>query len=163
MTIIQRPGEDIWLAQADCMAVPVNTVSVMGAGMALALKCMHPKLAVSHRLWCERGAQGGDILCTHFRTPGGAQIFLLATKEDWRMRSRIGWVETGLRHILGVMRPNSTVALPLLGCGRGGLHRPKVEELMQKVFSPIQDKIALVYPDYVPPAVQARGRNGDGG
>jgi hypothetical protein len=155
MTVITRPQEDIWEAAENYMVVPVNLIGgVLGAGMARTLKTLHPAAEKSHRIWCADtpggvAKAGGDILCSHYRSPGGAQIVMMATKEDWSRPSKIEWVVRGLWQLAGVMQPGSTVALPLLGCGRGGLTPISVMRQIRTVFAPMQDKIAIIYPDHI--------------
>jgi hypothetical protein len=155
VTVVTRPGEDIWEAAENYMVVPINlNPGVLGAGMAKTLKILHPHAVRSHRIWCEDAPcgwkkKGGDILCSHYRSPGGAQIIMMATKEDRSRPSRIEWVERGLCNLRGVIQSGATVALPLLGCGRGGLAPIAVTRVIRQVFAPLQDKIAIIYPDHV--------------
>jgi hypothetical protein len=123
--------------------VPVNTVpGVMGAGMAKEAAERAPSLKESHAAWC-RGQKpvGGDV-----RWMGG-QVLFVATKQNWRAPSRVEWIERGLRNLRKFMDAGTSVALPLLGCGRGGLDPTDVERLIVTEFGADPERLAEVYRD----------------
>jgi hypothetical protein len=140
MTVI-FPSGSIWDTRATYLAVPVNTMpGVMGAGMALEAAKRWPDLKPRHADWCRGYAPRGGAAVE--ATPG---VLFVATKEDWRKPSRIEWVRRGLSGIRDLVRAGQSVALPLLGCGHGGLDPAEVEQLIVAEFGGDQERAAEVY------------------
>ena len=71
------------------------------------------------------------------------------TKNDWRRPSQIEWVDDGLKILrdhyqeLGI----TSLALPPLGCGLGGLDWADVWPLIQKHLGDLPIEIELWVPD----------------
>ncbi|WP_425359321.1 macro domain-containing protein, partial [Escherichia coli] len=61
-------------------------------------------------------------------------VISLATKDHWRDPSRLEWIKTGLETLTRVVHEKqiSSIAIPPLGCGNGGLKwatvRPMIED-----------------------------------
>ena len=123
---------DITRNRAELLVNTVNTVGVMGKGVALAFKTAWGDAVMRpYRQACQSGAlrPGGCLL---FPLPDGRRWAALATKADWRHPSQISWVETGLRELARLARQANihTIALPPPGCGNGGLAWEDVHPLV---------------------------------
>jgi O-acetyl-ADP-ribose deacetylase (regulator of RNase III) len=59
------------------------------------------------------------------------------TKDDWRQPSRLEWIESGLESLrkLVLARGITSIALPKLGCGLGGLDWRDVKPLIERYLS----------------------------
>lgn len=101
---------------SDTIVVPVNTKGIMGAGLAKALKpYLSQKDLEYYRDLCKE-AKGGDAYY------GLNNRWLFAfTKENWKDKSRLDWVESILQHMILLSSEKATLLLPHLGCGLGGL------------------------------------------
>ncbi len=116
----------------------VNCVGVMGAGIALAFKRRHPGMFADYAARCARGEvqRGVPYL---YRAGTGPQIVNFPTKGHWRGASRLEDVDAGLAHVAaragewGV----TSLAVPLLGCGCGGLDEAKVRALIVRHLAPL--------------------------
>ena len=139
---------DIWGSKADAIVIPVNTVGVMGAGLALEVKKRYPQVFKEYKDDCKRGL----LQVGHVRTyiPSNEKYFLLffPTKKGWRKPSKLEYIEEGLKdlkqtiNILGcVGRPS--IALPQLGCGCGGLKWEGVKPLMEKYLENLDAEIKI--------------------
>ena len=123
-----REGQDLILVN------PVNTVGVMGAGLAKQFKERYPVMFRLYKGLCNRGelkvgypknvVDGGDIIC------------LFPTKKHWREKSKIEYIENGLEAIaferVWFAKPaNTTLVFPKIGCGLGGLNWSEVRPLIE--------------------------------
>ena len=74
-------------------------------------------------------------------------IINFPTKRHWRGKSRIADIRSGLKALIDdVRRLNiSSIAVPPLGCGLGGLDWGEVRPLIEKAFSELPDARVLLY------------------
>jgi O-acetyl-ADP-ribose deacetylase (regulator of RNase III) len=108
----------------------VNTVGVMGKGIAAAFKGRYPDMFAEYKILCKQG----DIAPGSFWLWKGPEQWVLnfATKKHWRNPSKIEYVRDGLIEFreqyeaLGIRE----IAFPRLGCGNGGLDWAEVRPLM---------------------------------
>lgn len=126
---------------ADWIVNPVNTVGVMGKGLAKQFKDKYPEYFADYKRRCDNG----EILIGHVDYYGGIfagdkGIISFPTKKFWANKSKPEWIECGLNSILqDIMLHESfgTIAFPKLGCGLGGLDwvtqvKPLMEEFAEK-------------------------------
>ena len=139
---------DIFMSGAHAIVVTTNTRGVHGAGIALKAKERYPATAEQYTNQCRRRLIAPGSLWAGFTTVGGADQWLLfvATKDHWRYNSRIEWVEQGLAEIVRWCRENrpTSVAVPGLGCGLGGLSWPEVREMMMSRLAELPDTMAVM-------------------
>lgn len=115
------------LLQSDAAALvnTVNTVGVMGKGIALQFKNQYPKNYKIYKEACKKGelkvgevlvVKDGDILREKY-------IINFPTKEHWRSPSEISYIQEGLEALKKSIKDYNiqSMAIPPLGCGNGGL------------------------------------------
>src|SRR4051794_24060621 len=125
-------------AETEALVNAVNTVGVMGKGIALMFKEAFPENFKVYEAACKRGEVNvGHMLVTERQDINGPKwIINFPTKQHWRSPSRIEWIEDGLRDLVRVIRENKikSVAIPALGSGNGGLNwqdvRPRIEAIL---------------------------------
>lgn len=108
---------------ADILVNTVNTVGVMGKGVALAFKTRWPEIMRGYMEICQNGMLEKSR-CALLRLPDGRRWCALATKDDWRNPSKLSWVVTGLeslRYLAEKAAGVRSIAIPPPGCGNGGL------------------------------------------
>lgn len=125
---------DIFLAPAEALVNPVNCVGVMGKGLALQFKQRFPANFHAYREACRKGlVRPGKVFI--FDTGGTSPRFIInfPTKRHWRDRSRLEDIRAGLRDLAREVasRCISSVAIPPIGCGLGGLMRTEVFPLIR--------------------------------
>lgn len=110
--------------------ITVNCKGVMGKGIALACKQRYPEVFRRYKAQCDRGLWKPGM-CAYMEARDGTRLLLVSTKEEWRYHSRYEWVESCLNKIAeAVDRYDlSSVTLPHLGCGNGGLDRDRVRRM----------------------------------
>jgi O-acetyl-ADP-ribose deacetylase (regulator of RNase III) len=138
MTIRHTVG-NILQSMSDAVAIPVNTVGVPGAGLALEAASAYPSWRDNYKMACQqRALQVGEVKLVCEVEPG-KYLISFPTKQHWKNPSQLKWIDAGLAHLarnhmtLARMGIRS-VALPMLGCGRGGLEWSAVRALIYKHF-----------------------------
>jgi len=125
-------------ADAEALVNTVNCEGVMGKGIALQFKKAFPENAVAYARACRIGeVQPGRmfVFATGAMT-NPKYIINFPTKRRWREKSRMEDIEAGLVDLVDVLRRLnvSSVAIPPLGCGLGGLNwdevRPRIEQAL---------------------------------
>ncbi len=112
-------------ADVEALVNTVNTVGVMGKGIALMFKEAFPENYKAYREACRNGdVRIGRMFVTRRQELLGPKwIINFPTKEHWRGASRIEWVRAGLEDLRRVIEEEGirSVAIPPLGCGNGKL------------------------------------------
>lgn len=118
----------------------VNTVGVMGKGIALAIKNRYSALYEIYQKACQsKEFHIGQLM--YYRAVDH-DILLFPTKAHWKYPSRLKWIEDGLKAFCNDYKSYgiTSIAFPMLGCGNGGLNWEEVRPLMEYYLSelPIQ-------------------------
>ncbi len=112
-------------SDAQALVNAVNTVGVMGKGIALMFKQRFVDNYERYRLACKAGQlRVGQLLVTECNEAGSPRwIVNFPTKEHRRSPSKLAWVREGLQALRQFLVANSvqSIAIPALGCGNGGL------------------------------------------
>lgn len=137
--MIEYKTGSIFDSAAQCLVNPVNTVGVMGAGLALEFKRRYPDMYQSYVAMCkDNSLQVGQVMFWHPKLRPDFVICLFPTKQHFRDKSTLIFVENGLRSFVkyAPFAQIKSVAFPKLGCGLGGLHfEHHVQPLLEKYLS----------------------------
>lgn len=128
-------------ADADALVNTVNTVGVMGKGIALMFKERFPENLQAYTRACKAGeVVTGKVFATQTGELMGPQwIINFPTKQHWRAKSKMEWVEAGLKDLRRFIIENQikSIAIPPLGAGNGGLDwrevKPKIEQALAEL------------------------------
>lgn len=137
----------IFESPAQVLVNTVNTVGVMGKGIALQFKRLFPQMFKEYQRLCEDGRLEPGSLHL-YRTPG-KWVLNFATKEHWRNLSQVEYIEKGLKAFVSMYAEAGVVsiAFPPLGCGNGQLDfRTQVRPLMEKYLRPLPIAV-FIYPE----------------
>jgi O-acetyl-ADP-ribose deacetylase (regulator of RNase III) len=135
--VIESCSGDIlaWAPRVQALVNPVNTVGVMGKGLALQFKNAWPDNFVAYRDACNRRQVklGKMFVHTSAKSP---LIINFPTKDHWRQRSQLDDIATGLDDLIAVVQTFQiqSIAIPPLGCGLGGLNWQQVKPLIVTAF-----------------------------
>lgn len=137
-------------SDAEALVNTVNTVGVMGKGIALMFKEAFPANFLAYREACKQGrVRIGSMFVTDGPAIGGGPRWLInfPTKEHWRGRTKLSWVESGLDDLVRVLRDLKirSVAIPPLGCGNGGLDWADVRPLIESRLAALEDVDVTVF------------------
>jgi O-acetyl-ADP-ribose deacetylase (regulator of RNase III)/uncharacterized protein YwgA len=138
---------DIFTSTAQTLVNTVNCVGVMGKGVALEFKKRFPAMFDDYAHRCEQKLVklGEPYL---YQDISGVRIINFPTKDHWRSPSRLGDIEIGLSYLtthLGEWNVTS-LALPPLGCGNGGLEWSQVGPLIYRKFRDLPIRVELFAP-----------------
>ncbi|MCG6659472.1 macro domain-containing protein [Halomonas campisalis] len=139
------------LLEADVEALinTVNTVGVMGKGIALMFKEAFPESFASYEAACKRQevVTGRMFVTERDALLGPRWIINFPTKQHWRAKTRMEWIESGLEDLKRVIREQGirSIALPPLGCGNGGLAWDKVRPRIEDALGELDDVRVLVF------------------
>lgn len=114
----------------------VNTVGVMGKGIAKDFKAIYPEMFREYQGLCEEKKLTVGKLWLY--KTSNKWILNFPTKTTWRQPSRIEYIESGLQaFVKGYAKHGITsIAFPPLGCGNGELNWEKqVRPLMEKYLN----------------------------
>lgn len=135
---------DLLKSPAQVLVNTVNTVGVMGAGIALQFKEQYPEMFQKYQLLCKKKLLDiGKLYLWKPTNTSSKEILLFPTKKHWLNLSELNWIEAGLQKFVeNYERLNiKSIAFPKLGCGNGGLSWHDVKPVMEKYLEPLPIKI----------------------
>lgn len=145
---------DLFESGAQTLVNTVNCVGVMGKGVALEFKKRFPSMFDDYLLRCERKeVRLGEPYC--YKDLYGTSIINFPTKDHWRSPSRIQAIERGLDFLVQHLQEwnVTSLALPPLGCGNGGLDWSEVGPLIYRKLHGLSIDVE-VYAPYGTPKSQ---------
>lgn len=134
-------------ADVDALVNPVNTVGVMGKGLALQFRKAFPEAFTSYAQACKAGEVVVGRMHIVRRLTSPHFLVNFPTKKHWRQPSQLAYVRDGLRDLIHQIRilQIGSIAVPPLGCGNGGLSWAEVKPLMIEAFDQVPDVRAIVF------------------
>lgn len=128
---------DIFDSPAQVIVNTVNTVGVMGKGLALSFKKRYPDMFESYKKVCEKHQLTIGKLMLY--QEADHWILLFPTKENWRNPSKLEYIEKGLMKFVNSYAEKhiTSIAFPKLGCGNGELNWDLVRPIMEKYLKPL--------------------------
>ena len=158
MTRFVEASGNLLEADVDALVNTVNTVGVMGKGIALQFKKAFPANFKAYERACKRGdvVLGSMFVFDNGQLTAPRWIINFPTKGHWRSGSRIADIEKGLDDLVSVIaeRGITSIALPPLGCGNGGLSWVDVEPIIRRKLEGSAVAVHL-YASDGPPAAAA--------
>lgn len=143
---------DLLASDTQALVNTVNTVGIMGKGIALQFKKLFPNNFKEYARLCKAGeVEIGRLLVTEEETTfSGKKIIInFPTKTDWRKPSEYNYIEEGLQELVRVItqRNITSIALPPLGAGNGGLDWSRVKTLMEKYLADVPADVFIYEPN----------------
>jgi len=131
--MIQYITGNILDSNAQALVNTVNTMGVMGKGIALQFKKAYPNNYKAYEKACKNNElQIGKMFVTidSNTTTGERTIINFPTKANWRKPSEYKYIEDGLENLVEVINNKKikSLAIPPLGAGNGGLKWEKVKK-----------------------------------
>lgn len=152
--VIEYVTTRLFDSPAQTLVNTVNTVGVMGKGVAADFRRLYPDMFERYRAFCAAGRfQVGQLYL--YRTPH-KWVLNFPTKVHWRSPSQLQWIEAGLARFISVYSQYgvTSISFPQLGTGNGGLPwkavRPLMESYLKKVRIPVYVHIRPRDPNFVP-------------
>jgi O-acetyl-ADP-ribose deacetylase (regulator of RNase III) len=145
MPIIYRRG-NILQSNTQVIVNTVNCKGVMGKGLALKFRKKYPEMFQEYEKECAAGKLVIGKLHL-FKRDEFPWILNFPTKNDWRHKSSIRFIEAGLRAFAEEYRgwKIGSIAFPQLGCDLGGLKWSDVKPLMETYLQGLTDLTVVIY------------------
>lgn len=142
---------DLLQSDAQALVNTVNTVGVMGKGIALQFKNQYPHNYKIYKDACKKGelkvgevlvVKDGDIMNEKY-------IINFPTKEHWRSPSQLSYIQEGLKALNKAIVENNitSIALPPLGCGNGGLDWNVVKPMIIDALGEVEIDVIVYEPN----------------
>ena len=154
LPIPKLPYRDMFKGDDQALVIPVNTVGVMGSGIAKRAKLSIPRLFEAYRNACRTHAftRQGIVVCAKNEY---SKFVLLPTKHDWKNVADLALIEHGLKTLAETYEEHGleSISLPPLGCGCGQIALddskasfgwPEVWELYFKYLALIDLKVTVI-------------------
>ena len=136
-------------APVEALVNTVNTVGVMGKGIALMFKEAFPANFLAYEDACKRHEiKIGRMFVTETGALSGPRwVINFPTKKHWRQPSKLEWITEGLGDLKRVIQQKHirSIALPPLGSGNGGLIWREVRQQVERVLGDLEDVDVVVY------------------
>lgn len=138
---------DLFESRAQTWVNTVNTVGVMGKGVALGFKKRFPEMYEDYVRRCRHGQVrlGRPYL---FRPLVEPWILNFPTKDHWRSMSRLSDIVEGAEFLKSHYREwgIASLAVPPLGCGNGGLEWRVVGPALYRILSTFDIPVEMYAP-----------------
>lgn len=139
--MIHEVRGNIWHTRMVNVVVPVNTVGVAGAGLALQMKNLYPDAERYYNGACARGEVAIGKVAGYWVSQARTLLFF-PTKEHWKNPSKMAYVVAGLKD-LKLRKLDGGLAVPMLGAGLGGLPRDQVLGLLKRELNRIGVEVEI--------------------
>lgn len=147
--MIEYVKNDILQADAEALVNTVNCVGVMGRGIALQFKNAYPDNFKQYKLACDRGdvTPGNMLIHRTGMLTNPKFIINFPTKRHWKGKSHIEDIESGLDALVADIKALNitSIAIPPLGSGLGGLPWEQVRQLIHQKMNIIEDLQVIVF------------------
>lgn len=136
-------SSSIFESPAQTVVNTVNTVGVMGKGIAKGFKERYPAMFADYKKLCANGEL--TIGKLHLWRGSMKWVLNFPTKTTWRLPSEIDYIEKGLRTFaeqyktLGI----TSVSFPPLGCGNGNLDWNDVRPIMERHLNDLDIQVYI--------------------
>ena len=143
LTIVKQ---DLFTFEADAYGHGVNAVGVMGSGIAPEFKKRWPDMYEEYRKLCQTDQLGGGEVFPWYHTGTSAPncIFNMCTQIEPGANAKYPLIrkafETLVSDITEFSLSVETLAIPMIGCGIGGLDSAAVLEIIDLV---VGDKLEV--------------------
>lgn len=148
--MIQFTQGNLLEAQTEALVNTVNTVGVMGKGIALMFKERFDDNYRQYAAACkDKLVRTGQMFITEPNELDGPRwIVNFPTKQHWRASSRLEWVVEGLQDLRKFLIENQvrSIAIPPLGAGNGGLDWKVVKPEIQRALGDLDIAITVFEP-----------------
>ena len=148
--MIQYKKGNILDSDSQALVNTVNTVGVMGKGLALQFKEHFPENYKKYREVCKnKKLRVGQMLITTEKTVNGDKIIVnFPTKTTWREPSQYSYIRDGLIALREeiIQRDIKSISIPPLGSRNGGLDWNQVKSMIIEILADLVCEITIYEP-----------------
>jgi O-acetyl-ADP-ribose deacetylase (regulator of RNase III) len=142
-TLVHHTG-DIFTTQSKGIGHGVNVAGVMGHGIAVQFKQRFPDMYSAYNTLCRQGhLLPGETMI--WEPAPGLFVYNIASQDEPGRNASYAWLEQGVKAALIHADENglTTIALPRIGSGIGGLNEREVELLLSQTVAPFKTSIEI--------------------
>ncbi|MEP7102453.1 MAG: macro domain-containing protein [Burkholderiales bacterium] len=148
--MIKFASGNLLQASAQALVNTVNTEGVMGKGIALQFKKAYPRMYEEYAAACKAGlVRLGEVDVFDLGGLGGGPRWIInfPTKGHWKAKSRLADIDSGLASLIDTVErlEISSIAVPPLGCGNGGLDWNEVCPRIESAFRAVPSVEVLLF------------------
>lgn len=140
---------DLLADSAEALVNAVNTVGVMGAGIARQFKKQFPSMFVEYEKACKAGEVTlGKMHVVKLDVDAGHKYIVnFPTLAHWSDQAELEHIEVGLADLVRIVQEKEikSIAIPPLGCGIGGLVWEDVRQLVEEAFREVTNVRVHLY------------------
>lgn len=153
-SMIEIRRGDLFDADVEALVNPVHCAGIMKRGLCRHFKTQFPANTKTYKAACDAGTlRPGDVLVHDRGGLFGDQdrpryVLNVATKDHWTDSARLADIETGADAVVEEVRTRdiSSVAVPAVGCGGGGLAWTDVRPRLTDSLAALDNSVrTLVY------------------
>ncbi len=138
-------------SKAQALVNTVNTMGIMGKGIALQFKKAFPNNFRQYSEACKNNKMViGKLLVTKDSNLNSGEKIIInfPTKQDWRKPSEYSYIEAGLDDLIKIIKEYNLkcVAIHPLSSGNGGLEWERVKKIIEKKLSHLDIEILVFEP-----------------
>jgi appr-1-p processing enzyme family protein len=158
MGTIRYTAGNLLESKQEALVNTVNLEGYMGKGIAYQFKKRFPENNKAYIEACKNNNIGiGKVFS--FKEDGKI-IINFPTKDRWREKTKISYIEKGLESLKRLITDSgiSSVAIPPLGCGNGGLEWSEVKPLIEERLKELKNvaDILIYEPTLNNPSVKSK-------
>ncbi|MGE6371003.1 type II toxin-antitoxin system antitoxin DNA ADP-ribosyl glycohydrolase DarG [Planococcus kocurii] len=148
--MIIRSSGNLLEDSAEAYVNTVNTVGVMGKGIALQFKQAFPDVFKQYA----KDSKLGEVKVGSMHVvpveglTNPKYVINFPTKEHWKNPSKMNYIDLGLQDLVKTITELriQTIAIPPLGCGNGGLEWESVRVKIEQAFKDVPVEVHLYGP-----------------
>lgn len=142
--MIKYTAGDLLKSSTDALVNTVNCEGYMGKGIAYQFKIRFPENNKDYIKACKSGQLVIGTL--HYSQEHDKLIINFPTKDKWRAKSKIEYIEKGLDALIVLIKQLSikSISLPPLGSGNGGLLWSEVRLLIEHKLKDISSFVDII-------------------
>lgn len=135
---------DLLKSDAYALVNTVNCEGYMGKGIAYQFKMQYPEMYKDYEKLCKSNRLIPGKL--HCYDTGDKIIINFPTKNKWREKSKMEYIISGLDALIEIIRENniSSIAIPPLGSGNGGLVWSDVKAIIIQKLESISEQVDIL-------------------
>lgn len=134
-------------SQSEALINTVNTVGVMGKGIALSFKKTFPNVFKEYKKSIDTGEfKTGKVQVVSTGQLSPKYVVNFPTKQHWRNPSKLEYINEGLHDLRNkiIDYKIQSISIPPLGCGNGKLNWNDVKPLMVDILSELSEKVDIL-------------------
>lgn len=134
---------DLLKSSAEALVNTVNCEGYMGKGIAYQFKLQYPENNTDYVKACKNGTL--TVGRVHSYKEKGKLIINFPTKNKWRAKSKMEYIETGLDALTKLISEQkiTSIAIPPLGSGNGGLIWRDVKQVIENKLAQLPDEVQI--------------------